>query len=57
VRERVLDVGEHQLLVLLLVVQPQLDRGQWLRVDVWTLREQGGHVVIDVLTVGENLLQ
>ena len=57
VGEHVLQVSEHQLLVLLLVVQPQLDRESELRIQVRSLGEQRRHVAVHMVAVGENLLQ
>jgi hypothetical protein len=51
-REQILEIGQEQLLMLLLVVQAEHDALDRIRVARWIdARDQCGHVVIDVRTV------
>ena len=50
--EQVLDVGEHQLLVLLLVIEAERDQECELGI-VGASLEQLAHVCVDVLAIGE----
>ena len=53
-RQQMLDVGEHQLLVLLLVLQAELD--QFAQPGIGAVRgEQGPHPRIDMLAIGAHL--
>ena len=54
-REDVLDVGEDQLLVLLLVVEAELDDGEQLRIGAGG--QQSFHAEVDVAAITEHLLK
>ena len=55
--QRVLDVGEDQLLVLLLVMQAQLRPVQGVRVSVGRPGQEDVHALVDRVAVGAYLLQ